>query len=68
MMITTKPEVSPTGLYSQSQAAAALSVERHTIARYAKNGLIKFKVRKAGMRKVCTGAEIIKCWSSTFGF
>lgn len=65
-MIETKPEVSPAGLYNQRQAAEALQVERHTIARYAKSGLIKFQIRKAGFAKVTKGSEIIKCWSSTF--
>lgn len=65
-MITTKPEVMPNGLYSQRQAADALRVERHTIARYEANGLMKFRVRKAGYGKVTTGAEIIRCWQSMY--
>ncbi len=65
-MIETKPKVAPEGLYTQAQAAKALQIDRHTVARYAENGVIRFKVRKAGMRKVTTGAEIIKCWKSTF--
>lgn len=65
-MITTKPEVVPNGLYSQRQAADALQVERHTISRYEANGLMKFRVRKAGCGKVTTGAEIIRCWQSMY--
>ena len=65
-MITTKPEVCPDGLYNQKQAAEALQVERHTIARYEADGYIKFRVRKARSRKVTTGAEIIKCWQSMY--
>ena len=59
-MITDKPAVNPEGLYSQKQAATALQVERHTVARYEANGLIKFRVRKAGRGKVTTGEEIIR--------
>lgn len=65
-MIITRPNVVPDGLYSQRQAATALGVERHTIARYAADGLIKFRVRKAGKQKVTTGAQIIKCWESMY--
>lgn len=65
-MIITKPEVDPKGLYSMTQAAKALHVDRHTVSRYAANGLINFRVRKAGRQKVTTGAEIIKCWSAMY--
>jgi predicted site-specific integrase-resolvase len=65
-MIVTKPDVALNGLYSQRQAAEALQIDRHTVAAYAADGLIKFKVRKAGKRLVTTGAEIIKCWQSTY--
>jgi predicted site-specific integrase-resolvase len=65
-MIQTKPKVEPDALYNQRQAAAALGVERHTIARYEANGYIKFRVRKAGNTKVTTGAQIIKCWESMY--
>lgn len=63
-MIIDKPIVNPDGLYNQKQAAKALRIDRHTVARYEADGLIKFKIRKAGKAKVTTGAEIIKCWSS----
>lgn len=65
-MITTKPEVEPDGLYNQRQAADALRIDRHTLARYAADGLIKFRVRKAGKKKVTTGAEIVKCWRTMY--
>ena len=60
-MIITKPEVEPDGLYNQG-----LHVDRHTVARYANDGLIKFRVRKAGKGLITTGAEIIKCWKSMY--
>lgn len=65
-MITHKPEVNPLGLYNQKQAAEALQVNRHTIARYERAGLIRFRVRKAGMTKVVSGEEIIKCWKNVY--
>lgn len=65
-MITTRPNVDPAGLYSQKQAAEALQVDRHTIMRYEANDLLRFRIRKAGNRKVTTGADIIKCWQSMY--
>lgn len=65
-MTTTQPEVSLEGLYSQSQVAKALGVDRHTVKRYELAGQIKFKVRKAGGRPVTTGAQIVKCWRGTY--
>lgn len=65
-MITTRPEVTPDGRYNQKQAAEILKIDRHTLKRYAENGIIKFWIRKAGNAKVTTGAEIIKCWESCY--
>ena len=65
-MIIDKPIVNPDGLYNQKQAAEALHKDRHTVARYEADGLIKFRVRKAGKVKVTTGAEIIKCWNGMY--
>ena len=65
-MIISKPDVSPDGLYNQKQTAEALQVDRHTVARYEAEGLIKFRVRKANGRKVTTGKEIIKCWQGMY--
>lgn len=65
-MIIDKPIVNPDGLYNQKQAAEALHIDRHTVARYEAGGLIKFKIRKAGRAKVTTGAEIIKCWNGMY--
>lgn len=65
-MTVTRPEVQPNGLYNQRQAADALGVERHTVARYEADGLLTFRVRKAGRGKVTTGASIIKCWETMY--
>lgn len=67
-MITTRPDVTPDGKYNQKQAAEALKIDRHTIKRYAENGIIKFWIRKAGGGKVTTGKEIIKCWENVYLF
>ena len=49
-----------------SQAAKALEIDRHTLARYAANGDIKFRVRKVSKQKLVTGSEIIKCWKTMY--
>lgn len=63
-----RPEVIPDGLYSQTQAAKLLEVDRHTVRRYELDGLITFNIRKAGSQKVTTGEEILKCWGSIYNF
>lgn len=65
-MKTDRPTVSPTGLYNQKQAAEALQVDRHTVARYEAAGMIRFRTRKAGKARVTTGAEIVRCWNSRY--
>lgn len=64
-MIETEPKVKPEGLYSVTQTAIILGVNRQTIRRYAKNGDLKFKIRKATLRKVIKGSEILRFWRST---
>lgn len=61
-MRSTEPDVILSGRYSQAQAARALDVDRHTVSRYEKLGMISFRMRSAMGRKVTTGAEIVKLW------
>ncbi|RRC99058.1 helix-turn-helix domain-containing protein [Prevotella sp. OH937_COT-195] len=61
-MITTRPNVEYKGLYSQAQAARALGVDRHTIARYVKQGYINVRVRRTDRKTVIPGGEILKAW------
>lgn len=65
-MTITQPEVLPEGRYTQAQAARALQIDRHTVAKYAEEGLMKFRMRKAGRRKVCAGADIIRIWKAMY--
>ncbi len=65
-MTTSKPNVDPEVLYGVTQAARALEIHRTTVRDYAIQGLIKFRIRKAGRRPVTTGAEIIKCWRAMY--
>jgi len=65
-MIPSRPQVDPNGRYSQRQAAELLGVERHTIRRWELDGLIVFKIRKAGKSKYTTGKQIVKCWEASY--
>jgi predicted site-specific integrase-resolvase len=65
-MVTTRPNVDPDGLYNLTEAARALGVHRTTLMRYADDGCIKFKVRRANKRRVTTGAQILKCWETQY--
>lgn len=65
-MTNTRPNVYPDGLYNQRETAAALKIDRHTVAKYEADGVLPFRTRKAGGRKVCTGAAIIKCWETMY--
>lgn len=65
-MITTRPQVDYKGNYTQAQAAKALGVDRHTIARYVKQGHLKCKVRRFDKRAVIPGSEILKIWGAMF--
>lgn len=64
-MIVSKPKVDPGGLYSLSQAARALEMNRHTVAHYRDEGMIRFRIRRYNKKPVVTGADIIKFWRST---
>lgn len=65
-MTNEKPMVTADGRYTQADVARVLGIDRHTVLSYERQGLLKFRVRKAGKRKVTTGAEIVKCWTYCF--
>jgi len=65
-MTNEKPKVTLDGRYTQADVSRVLGIDRHTVLSYERQGLLKFRVRKAGRRKVTTGAEIVKCWTNCF--
>jgi excisionase family DNA binding protein len=50
------------GKYNQTEAAALLGVDRKTIYRYIKNGLLKAHQGRSG-RLFLTGEDITRCWN-----
>lgn len=61
-MICTKPAVVLTGRYNQAETARALGLSRQTVRKYEVLGLLRFKLSRPDMRKVTTGAEIVRFW------
>ncbi len=61
-MVHTQPEVIKTGRYTQADCAKLLGITRQTVAKYEKLGLIGFRLIKPMMRKVTTGADILRFW------
>ena len=61
-MIPTRPDVEYTGNYTQAQAAKALGIDRHTIARYIKQGRLKSQIRKVDRRVIIKGRDILHIW------
>lgn len=61
-MTNTMPEVIRSGRYTQSECARILGICRQTVAKYERQGLICFRLVKPMMRKVTTGADILRLW------
>lgn len=59
-MIKNKPDINQDCVYSQSEAARALDVDRHTVARYVRSG--ELKSAKRGTRNVIKGSAILQLW------
>ena len=62
-MTTTMPAVDARGLYSKAQAAAALGVSTATVRRWCRKGILKTTVRRADMREVIPGKQIVGVWN-----
>ena len=62
-MTTTEPKVALNGKYNQTQTAVLLEVDRKTIYRYIKGGLLKAHQGRTG-RLFVTGRDIIRLWNT----
>lgn len=61
-MTNNPPLVTMNGKYNQTEAAALLGVDRKTIYRYIKNGVLKAHKGRSG-RLFLTGEDITRCWN-----
>lgn len=59
-MIKNKPDINQESVYSQSEAARALDIDRHTVARYVRSGELESSRR--GTRNVIKGSAILQLW------
>lgn len=62
MITCNEPQVIATSRYSIGQTCTMLNINRKTLAKYTKSGLIKCGYRPQTLRKFYTGLEIIKFW------
>lgn len=59
-MIRNKPDIKQDCVYSQSEAARALDIDRHTVARYVRSG--ELESARRGTRNVIKGSAILNLW------
>lgn len=62
IMIETRPDVIPAGLYNAAKAIKELKVSKATFFRMVKNGKIKFGIRQSTNEKVYLGSELLRVW------
>lgn len=61
-MTNLPPKVTANGKYNQTEAAALLEIDRKTVYRYIKSGLLKAHKGRSG-RLFLLGADITRCWN-----
>ena len=60
-MTPIRPDISPNGSYSVTQASALLGINRKTLRNYESAGYVTAHLNKMGKRKY-SGRELIKLW------
>jgi len=66
MITAERPDISPTGRYTQAAAARLMGVDRHTIARWAADPRYRLEQfrRKAGGGAYFLGKDLIRIWEA----
>lgn len=64
MMIATEPRVAENARYSLNEASEILGIHRTTLIKWAKEGKIRYGVRRSNSRKFYLGREILRCWKA----
>jgi len=64
-MTTERPDISPTGVYSQADAARLLDVDRHTLHRWEKDPVFPLEgwTRRGGRGKFYRGRQLLAQWA-----
>lgn len=65
MITPTRPSVTLDGRYSVTQTCTALGIHRSTLLRWTERGIIRPVYRRADMRKVYMGRDIIRIWTAS---
>ncbi|SDO13843.1 hypothetical protein SAMN04487900_110107 [Prevotella communis] len=65
MITSDEPKVTASSRYSIGQTCAILCIDRKTLGRYTKSGLIKCGYRPQSLRKFYTGLDIMKFWRAS---
>ena len=64
MITPFEPIVTDTARYSTKEASYILGIHPNTLLRHAKEGYIRFGIRKSSKRKFYTGYEIKRYWKA----
>ena len=65
-MTNKEPKVDLTGRYELREASAVLEIDKSTLLRWTKLGVVKAGVKRSNGRKFWTGAELVRIWKSTY--
>lgn len=63
-MIATEPRVAESARYSLNEASEILGVHRCTIIKWAKEGKIRYGIRRSNSRKFYLGRELLRFWKA----
>ena len=58
------PDVPDTARYTVGETAEILGIDRRSVHKYTKQGLMKFGLRRINNRKFYTGFEIKRFWKA----
>lgn len=64
MMTTLPPAINERGQYPVSEAARLLGVDRTTINRWCKAGILSYRLQRGTMRKIIAGKQLLLMWNS----
>ena len=64
MVTSNEPMVMPNNRYTINETCAILTINRKTLAKYTKAGLIECGTRPKTLQKFYTGREIMRFWKA----
>lgn len=66
MMVSERPDINPSGRYTQAAAARLMGVDRHTISRWSRDPSYRLErfVRRAGGGTYYLGKDLLRIWEA----